>query len=303
MIFIFSNQKMFSIELTDRTSHSVALKWSCDSDDYDVFKLEMRYGQNPWFTMYWGTDNQTSVRHLEANLCFTFRAVALKLVDDFYESLDVSASISVCTLPETLLTSFHRTVQKRQTHSFKLYVQNFPDFINMPGRGGVTAIGFGVIHDNDDCVRFLLENGAQVNLGIPELGRTPFMLAIARANIKLARAVMEKRPNVNLQDLNKMSAGHFAVDTDQLEMVRFCVEHGANLELRDNCHYTLLLRAVAMMCKMDVIEYLIEKGAEIAVVDKFKLGCLDHAKLQGRYELIEELQKYTFIKLSREATP
>lgn len=293
---------MFALEVTDRTCHSIALKWDY-SGPLDVFKLQMRYGSNPWSTMYWGTKQHATVRHLEANLCFTFQAVALKLTDSTYATVCTSVTVSVCTLAETSLTAFHRTVQKRQTHAFKACVQNFPEFVNKPGRGGVTAMGFGVIHDNDDAVRFLLENGAQVNVGMPEVGRTPFMLAIARTNMKLARAVMEKRPNLNLQDLNGMSAGHFAVDTDQLEMVKFCVDHGSNLELTDSCGWTLVLRAIVMRTKMEIIVFLIDKGADLSVVDRFQLGCMEHAELQNRIELIEELQKHTIIRLPQEPIP
>lgn len=298
LFLILQEKQMFSLEVTDRADHLIALKWSLtDTLAFDVYKLEMRYGLNDWKTVYWGNKSHATIRHLEANLCFTFQVVALKLNHNAYEVVSTSSTVSVCTLPDTSLTTFHRTVQKRQMHAFKQCVQNFPEFINMPGRCGITAIGFGVIHNNDDAVRFLLENGAHVNVGVTEVGRTPFMLAIARTNMKLARALLEKRPNLNLQDLNQMSAAHFAIDTDQLEMIKFCVEHGSNLELRDNCGWTLILRAIVMKCKMEIIEYLIEKGVDLSVIDRFKLGCMEHAKLQERNELIEELQKHTIIKL------
>lgn len=173
----------------------------------------------------------------------------------------------------------------------------------MPGKGGYTALAIAVRADNDDAVRVLLSHGAHVNLGLAKMKRSPYMMAIGRMNIRIARALLEKRPDVNLQDVNQLSACHFAVDTNHFETIRFCVEHGSNLELIDSCKFNIILRAIVMESSLEIIEYLLEKGVDLSVRDRNHMTCLDHARLQQRTEVISLLQGQTMIKLSREPTP
>lgn len=227
----------------------------------------------------------------------------LQLIDESYVEVGASEIFSVCTLHDTTLATFHRTIEKKMMHPLKMALAAKPEFINLPGKGGYTALAIAVRADNDDAVRVLLSNGAKVNLGLAKMKRTPYMMAIGRKNIRIARALMEKRPDVNLQDVNQMSAGHFAVDTNHFDTVKFCVEHGSNLELLDSCKFNVMLRAVVMECGLDIIEYLLEKGVDLSVRDRNDMSCIEHARLQQRNELIQILQSQTVIKLSREPSP
>lgn len=217
--------------------------------------------------------------------------------------MGASKIFSIVTLHDTTLATFHRTIEKHMMQALKTALMVKPEFINMPGKGGYTALAIAVRADNDDAVRILLSHGAQVNLGLAKLNRTPYMMAIGRMNIRIARALLEKRPDVNLQDVNQLSACHFAVDTNHFDTVRFCVEHGSNLELLDSCKFNIILRAVVMECSLDIIEYLLEKGVDLSLQDMNDMSCLDHARLQQRGELVHLLQSQAVIKLSREASP
>lgn len=106
-------------------------------------------------------------------------------------------------------------------------------------------------------------------------------LAISRQNLKIARALLEKRPNLNFQDRNKMSSAHFAIDNNSMDMLKFCLDNGQNIELKDTFGWTLLMRAIIMQCDAEIVQYLLEKGADISVVDKNGLSCFDHVKLIG----------------------
>lgn len=291
----------FKLEITDKGATFITLTWDYSNTYFDVFKVEQRYGTNEWQRKYWGTQPTAKITELEQNLCFTFRVVVLCRGVDAYHPIDFSEEIQVCTLAEMSLTNFHRAVQKHQSYIIKNGIQNKPQYINAVGKGGASAVHVGVIYNNDDAVRLLLENGAQVNQQIIGLQRSPLMLAISRNNLKMARALMEKRPNVNLQDRSGMSAAHFAADNNSIELMKFCLDLGANIELKDTCGWTVLLRAIVMQCDIDMILMLLEKGADATVIDKNGLSCLDHVRLQKRDELVDVLTNHqVIIKVQKE---
>lgn len=285
----------FKLEITEKGATFITLHWYYDKTNFDVFKVEQRYGTNKWERKYWGTEPFAKITELEQNICFTFRVVVLQRARDAYQPIDFSEEIQVCTLADMSLINFHRAVQKHQSYILKNGILNKPQYINAVGKGGASAVAVGVIYNNDDAVRLLLENGAHVNQQIVGIERTPLMLAISRNNLKMARALMEKRPNVNLQDKSGMSAAHFAVDNNSIELLKFCMDLGANIELRDICGWTVLLRAVVMQCDIDIVLMLLDKGGDPTVIDLNGLSCLDHARLQKREELVEILLNHQII--------
>ncbi|XP_063703589.1 fibronectin type 3 and ankyrin repeat domains protein 1 [Culicoides brevitarsis] len=285
----------FKLEIAEKGTTFITLQWNYPFPHSDVFKVEQRYGTNDWQRKYWGTKSFAKITELEQNLCFTFRVVVLQRAKDCYEPIDFSEEIQVTTLSDMSLTNFHRAVQKHQSYILKNGIQTKPQYINAIGKGGASAVAVGVINNNDDAVRLLLENGAQVNQQVQGIERSPLMLAVSRDNLKMARALMEKRPNVNLQDKSGMSAAHFAVDNNSQDLLKFCLDLGANVELRDVCGWTVLLRAVVMQCDAEIILMLLERGADPTVVDKNGLTCLDHAKLLKREDLVEILMNHQVI--------
>lgn len=55
--------------------------------------------------------------------------------------------------------------------------------------------------------------------------------------------IVEQKAQLEATDCNGMTPAHCAVDANQLEMVKFALESGANVEARDACDWTLLMRA------------------------------------------------------------
>jgi len=55
--------------------------------------------------------------------------------------------------------------------------------------------------------------------------------------------LLNKKAHLEATDSNGMTPAHCAVDANQLEMLKFALEAGANAEARDICGWTLLMRA------------------------------------------------------------
>lgn len=72
----------FKVTVTGQKAHSIAFGWEYKGgQEYRVFKVEKRYGNNSWDLVYWGKKTQLIVRGLEMDLCFTFQVTALQVSD------------------------------------------------------------------------------------------------------------------------------------------------------------------------------------------------------------------------------
>lgn len=67
-------------------------------------------------------------------------------------------------------------------------------------------------------------------------------MAFYFGHLPSARILLNKKAQLEARDCNGMTPTHCAVDANQLEMVKFALESGANLEARDACGWTVLMR-------------------------------------------------------------
>ncbi|KMZ01395.1 uncharacterized protein Dsimw501_GD19692, isoform B [Drosophila simulans] len=125
------------------------------------------------------------------------------------------------------------------------------------------------------------------------------LLAFYYGHLPSARILLNKKARLEATDSNGMTPAHCAVDANQLEIVKFALEAGANAEARDICGWTLLMRAVVMDASMELIKVLVTHGADLAAVDGVGKTCADLAKLYHRQEAkdyFDEVQKFRLQK-------
>jgi ankyrin repeat protein len=115
--------------------------------------------------------------------------------------------------------------------------------------GGMTALLFAARDNKADMVRFLLENGADVNKPSAN-NTTPLVIAIVNNHIELAKYLIEKGANPNIADSYGRTALFAAVDIrnigyssfpdphgdagDPLDLIKTLIAHQANLNARSN---------------------------------------------------------------------
>ena len=55
--------------------------------------------------------------------------------------------------------------------------------------------------------------------------------------------LVNKKADINAKDIIGMTPAHYAIDSNKFESLKYAIENGADLEAKDKCGYTLLLRA------------------------------------------------------------
>ena len=84
---------------------------------------------------------------------------------------------------------------------------------------------------------------------------------------------------------------HSAAQNGKLDVVQWLVEKGADVSASDKYGWTVLHFA-AHNKKLDVVQWLVEKGADVSASDKEGNIAVDVAEMQGDDEMVKWLQSY-----------
>lgn len=97
-------------------------------------------------------------------------------------------------------------------------------------------LNIAIKHKNVDCVRVLIESGADVNL-INGIGETPLHYAADTGDNDIIKLLLEHGANINYQSVNlKHTALHVATFRRYNEWVELLIDQNADIGLLDSAH-------------------------------------------------------------------
>lgn len=94
------------------------------------------------------------------------------------------------------------------------------------------------------------------------------MIAIYKGELQIASILVDKGANKYSQDVNGLNALHYAVDSNKIESVKFCLELFEDINCQDHSGYTPLIRAGILNISENIISLLLKKGADRYIKDK-----------------------------------
>lgn len=89
--------------------------------------------------------------------------------------------------------------------------------------------------------------GANVNTDTLLTSRSPLMIALFHNNLQILNLLVDKGANIYAKDCNMLTGLHYAVDSNILQNVKFCQNHGFDLNARDNKGWTPLIRSGTLL--------------------------------------------------------
>lgn len=183
---------------------------------------------------------------------------------------DVSARGSDGLTPLMLSVKKLSSGDKNAADTFRLLKQSGAD-INDKHPGGMTILST-TIHDGDfDVAEFLIKQNADIN-ACNDDGSTPLIQSlIGNKNIKFLRFMIENGADVNMHDkANGSSPLHYAVNIGDVEMLECVCEKARNIDSKNNDGLTPLCLVYSkwLMEKTDIdhksmFGLLVTKGADI----------------------------------------
>ena len=112
--------------------------------------------------------------------------------------------------------------------------------INFANPRGVTAIMVACQWNRPTVVKFLLENGADVNARETQSGLNPLMYACLSGNPRLVSLILDGNPVVDSPDATGRSALMVAATLGNAEAVKLLVRSGADIHFTDYAGATAL---------------------------------------------------------------
>mgnify|MGYP003575025611 CR=1 FL=1 len=168
---------------------------------------------------------------------------------------------------KALVTPLHWAVHVRNQVILEKLVAAGAD-VNAFSRDGLTPLAMAVKNNDLKTTRFLLEHGANVDLGSKSpihLGQTVIFLAISENSPEMLNLLLAHNANVNILLENDYSPLHHAINLQQEWMVEKLLAQGANPNILTPQQGTLLNMAVRNK-NTKMVNMLLKAGAHVDAV-------------------------------------
>ena len=180
---------------------------------------------------------------------------------------------------------------------------------------GFTPTHLAVRSGNSAIVQMAMENGGDLDAKNKD-GVTPLQLAYGKLKEALKVELIKRKPTPKPNDIASMfvlagfmskldeymsendvdvnaiksefSMFHGAIQAGNVEMVKFLVDHGADVHLKSKISEWSPLHLAAVSLNLEVIEFLLAKGASINEVDSQGMTPLHVAAFQSKASLLRE---------------
>lgn len=142
--------------------------------------------------------------------------------------------------------------------------------INAISNVGVAPLHEAASENNMEIVKFLLDNGAVLDL-CNEGKITPLRYALDFGqNLDMAKFLLNQGADKNVFDFPNIETGetslHIAIQNNNLEVVQFLIEQGINVNVMSKNYVLPLQYAIEKNCD-DIVRLLLDHGADVKAVD------------------------------------
>ncbi|XP_041268760.1 transient receptor potential cation channel subfamily A member 1 [Onychostruthus taczanowskii] len=202
-------------------------------------------------------------------------------------------------LNSNMMAPLHMAVQSLHNEIVKVLVQHSSTDVNLEGEAGNTPIIVACYKDNPEALTLLIENGGKIckpnKTGCMPIHAAAFSGAKTCLEILLKKGEElghSAKTHINFTNNGKCSPLHLAVQSGDLEMIKMCIEFGAQIDLKQNEKCTALHFAATQgateIVKLMMSSYAGEESI-IDAVDGNKETLLHRTALFDHYELAEYL--------------
>lgn len=181
-------------------------------------------------------------------------------------------------------TALHYAIQNKYEDVSKLLIDKGAD-VNIVNNQNVYPIHRAIDISSISIVKHLVENGADLDVKNHN-GLNVLSMVCCHSNIEILRYLF-RQDQMDSQCNFKCTALHYAVSRGNNEIIKFLIDHKANLNILDYRDKTPIYIAV-IKGNIDIVEYLIKHGADL-YFDKAKPNLLLQAACIEGYDDIMEL--------------
>lgn len=217
----------------------------------------------------------------------------LKIINSL--DLDVLFNKSHYNIPRS--QRFYDLVQKMDIEQLKKYDLSGVDVNFVDSRSGYTPLISAIRKKNIELIKFLLDL-PYIDINCPDNQKycfPPISHAIQLHRIDIINLLLEYGANVDEPSYNEKNSFNtplmIAAWGGNLNEVKLLIDNGASINQQDKGNgYTPLIKAV-IQNHIEIVEYLIQKGADILIYSFQKRRALDYAYEKNNKKIINLLNK------------
>ncbi|XP_046332160.2 ankyrin-1-like [Haliotis rufescens] len=150
--------------------------------------------------------------------------------------------------------------------------------------------------------RILSRGGVDVNSRDKRQGRTPLMMAAQKGHRRIFDLLIRKGANILLADHNGNKIVHLACIGGHVDMVKYVLSQcGVDINSKEKSWKTPLMKAVYHGHR-DVFEFLVSKGANMSLVNKFGDNILHVASHEGHVKMVKHILSHDLVNINSRGT-
>jgi ankyrin repeat protein len=244
-----------------------------------------------------GPNSDKTVNGFDTKEMDIHTAATLGRVDEI-ESILAEKPELVNAKDEEGMTPLHRAVSIfGNKEAVKLLITKGADVNAQEDRFGATPLHvvFTKLGGNKDVVELLVANGADVNAKRKDNGSTPLHMAVDCGLKDTIEFLMSKGADINGRDAIGGTALHHLAQEgqeDNTDMIEFLLYRGADINAKDYAVGGTPLHYASMNGYINIVRFLINKGADVNCQGKSGFTALSLAELEGRKDVAELLRKH-----------
>ncbi|XP_060594742.1 ankyrin-3-like [Ruditapes philippinarum] len=152
------------------------------------------------------------------------------------------------------------------------------------------ALQIATVNEDLDMLDFLLQNqnGSDFPSHIQH-GNSPLITAAKRGSVDLAECLLRSGVDVNYRNKNNVSALDKAVIWNQVEICRVLLNHGAVVNVNGGKFQRTPLHIAADMGHTDLVQLLLNKGADVNIRDHKNDYPCQSAAVLGHSKILKEI--------------
>jgi len=161
----------------------------------------------------------------------------------------------------------------------KLFIEKGAD-VNMESNE-TTPLCISAFNNCFQCVKILISNGANIN-GTDDVKKIPLMYALSNSH--------------GLFSMNNNEEIPTHVKTNYIELIKFLITNGSQLNHKDDYGWTSLFYAIEYGSPIQLIDFLLQNGADVTLVNNIGYSALQLACKRRSLDVVKTLFKNSNIK-------
>lgn len=153
-----------------------------------------------------------------------------------------------------------------------------------------TALALASKCGSVEIVKLLLSKGADVNTS-NKWGDTPLHFAAINGNLEIVKMLVDKKADIHKKNYLDFTPMFYAAINGNLDCLRYFIEEkGMDVNSRDKIGMTPLIRTCYQEKEhLEIIKYLLEKGASTYYKCQGNYRALHYAAMRGHNNIVEVL--------------